>query len=582
MKPPPTGSQRRAPLTVTPAPSTTIEQERRADDQHGREPADHAVVDPRADGEREQAGERVGALALEEEQRVAVHLERVAARRRVDHDDAERDERHRGEHQHLLGERAPAAPLRHPSRSRCELLDERRGTGRRDPRSRGTGRTTRTPARAAPCPPPRAARAAAASASASEAYRRRHARRRHERAPICIGRLADQVARDDRPCGDGAGERRVVGAPLSEPPRIRWTPWRERAERADRRLLVGRLRVVHVAHAGDLARSRSMRWASGRKARSARSTPARVGARGLGGGRGDEHVLEVVRAAERRAPRRPSSRSSGASARADAHAPRLARESASSGVARDPRVVVTEHRDVVGRPGARTCAASRRRRPRACRGGRGGRASRSAARRRGAAARRRPRAGSSRARRRSTRPPASSPTRPETASPMLPATAQATSLASSIAPIRLVTVDLPFVPVMPTHGCAGPSRRNASSTSLQTGMPRARAAATTGAEPGTPGLLTTRSQPSASSGSSPSTPSTPVGQRRPAARRGRSGGRARAGACGGSPRPRRCPSGRRPTTSTRAASRVRSEPPPRLRVPAPGSCRPRLRTRCTG
>ena len=68
--------------------------------------------------------------------------------------------------------------------------------------------------------------------------------------------------------------------------------------------------------------------------------------------------------------------------------------------------------------------------------------------------------------------------------------------ACSIAPIRLVAVDLPFVPVMPIHGCPGPSSRKASSTSLQTGTPAARAAVTIGDVPGTPGLFTRRSTPS--------------------------------------------------------------------------------------
>ena len=52
-------------------------------------------------------------------------------------------------------------------------------------------------------------------------------------------------------------------------------------------------------------------------------------------------------------------------------------------------------------------------------------------------------------------------------------------------------VVLPLVPVTPTSGLG--SRRAASSTSLHTGTPAARAAATGAASPGTPGLLTTRS-----------------------------------------------------------------------------------------
>ena len=52
-------------------------------------------------------------LALEEEERAAVHGEGVAARRGVDHHDPEGDERDRRAHEHALGERhrpVPAPP----------------------------------------------------------------------------------------------------------------------------------------------------------------------------------------------------------------------------------------------------------------------------------------------------------------------------------------------------------------------------------------------------------------------------------------------------------------------------------------
>ena len=63
---------------------------------------------------------------------------------------------------------------------------------------------------------------------------------------------------------------------------------------------------------------------------------------------------------------------------------------------------------------------------------------------------------------------------PTAAWPTLPATSHGTPPASSIAPSRLVVVVLPFVPVMPAIGFSG-SIRAASSTSLQTGTPAARA-----------------------------------------------------------------------------------------------------------
>ncbi len=85
--------------------------------------------------------------------------------------------------------------------------------------------------------------------------------------------------------------------------------------------------------------------------------------------------------------------------------------------------------------------------------------------------------------------------------PTFPATATSRPAARNIAPISSVVVVLPFVPVTPTSGRSGWSRQP-SSTSDQTGMPRARAAATSGRSPGTPGLFTRTSIPSRSESSS--------------------------------------------------------------------------------
>ena len=65
------------------------------------------------------------------------------------------------------------------------------------------------------------------------------------------------------------------------------------------------------------------------------------------------------------------------------------------------------------------------------------------------------------------------------ARPTLPATSTSRPCSRSIAPISSVVVVLPFVPVTPTIGFG--SIRAASSTSLHTGTPAARAAATGGA-----------------------------------------------------------------------------------------------------
>ncbi len=70
-------------------------------------------------------------------------------------------------------------------------------------------------------------------------------------------------------------------------------------------------------------------------------------------------------------------------------------------------------------------------------------------------------------------------------------------------------VVLPFVPVTPTSGLG--KRREASSTSLQTGILRLRAACTSGEELGTPGLFTSSPAPSSSRTlSSPSLNSMPA------------------------------------------------------------------------
>ena len=108
-------------------------------------------------------------------------------------------------------------------------------------------------------------------------------------------------------------------------------------------------------------------------------------------------------------------------------------------------------------------------------------------------ARRRPRAGSSRARRRSSRPPRRRRRARSAAVPTLPATR--VRRGPSIAPSSSVVVVFPFVPVTPRIGFAEQPRSRARSRSRP--GPRARAPPrTSGASPGTPGLLTSTSTPS--------------------------------------------------------------------------------------
>ena len=110
------------------------------------------------------------------------------------------------------------------------------------------------------------------------------------------------------------------------------------------------------------------------------------------------------------------------------------------------------------------------------------------------------------------RPGSMRPANDDSAVPTLPALTLGTPPRSSMAAVSSVVVVLPFVPVMPTIGLRSSSRRYASSTSAHTGIPAERAARTIAASSGTPGLLTSRSAPASSSGSSrPSTASTPAG-----------------------------------------------------------------------
>ena len=103
-----------------------------------------------------------------------------------------------------------------------------------------------------------------------------------------------------------------------------------------------------------------------------------------------------------------------------------------------------------------------------------------------------------------TSPGSIRPSRSDSARPTLPATG-----APSITPRSSLVVVFPFVPVTPTIGF--PSSREPSSISLQTGIPRARAAATSDASPGTPGLLISVSTPSSKRSSSvPRWSSTPA------------------------------------------------------------------------
>ena len=96
----------------------------------------------------------------------------------------------------------------------------------------------------------------------------------------------------------------------------------------------------------------------------------------------------------------------------------------------------------------------------------------------------------------------------ESARPTLPATSTGTPPARSMAPHSSVVVVLPLVPVMPTIGFC--NIRDASSTSLHTGTPSARAETTVGSESGTPGDLTNALTPTIDTASPRPTHSAPA------------------------------------------------------------------------
>src|SRR3954447_27076050 len=90
----------------------------------------------------------------------------------------------------------------------------------------------------------------------------------------------------------------------------------------------------------------------------------------------------------------------------------------------------------------------------------------------------------------------SSPTSEVTAVPTLPATTTGTPAVRWMWPSSSAVVVFPLDPVTATNWLG--SSRQPSSTSPSTGNPAARAAATTGADCGTPGLLTSHGDPPAS------------------------------------------------------------------------------------
>ena len=352
-------------------------------------------------------------------------------------------------------------------------------SGPRVPRSRGTGRSSRTRA-SSTTSPGRALPAAARTAVARSPQRRSGAAPGQVGLQLVAG-PPDQVARatarsHDLPqrakaaaLGAAAQDRaRRPQTPLFPArPLLRWSP-SSRSRRAHRRPS----RPPPIGGPGPRRRLNPSRTLFSRGARRERS-----------GGRA-HGVLEVVGAAHSQlarghqrllAPRQPVALERQVGARAPGHASRLSGQVGPGGRDRDARTA-----------GTRTGAASPSDRPPRCRGGRGGPRRDSAA----GPSRGRTRASSAwkldTSQTTTTRGPVC-PTSDESGVPTFPATATGQPAARRTAPSISAVVVLPLVPVtaMKRFG----SSRHASSSSPNTGMPRSRAAAIAGAVPGTPGLL---------------------------------------------------------------------------------------------
>ena len=356
--------------------------------------------------------------------------------------------------------------LEHPAALRVVAEHVEARARRREHDRAARAPPTRTPsARRRACPP--ASCTATRSPSASRSSGRA--------SPIAttVACRADERRRRDR----------AKSPPLNRPPRITTTPVVEALDRAPRRFDVGRLRVVDEPHAADLA-DRFERVLEPGEALDRARHRRRLDAGERRHRRRRQHVGEQVAAraagstTAARAARRPSavrrtiaspstttpSSSGRPASRTAAAAPRRRRA-----IASDARIVGVEHRPVRRPSDSRRSAPWPRRTPRRSRGDRGGRARSSAA----------PRSTGGTSRSLSSWKllasttwivsAVESSTCALSAWPMLPPTSTRWPPASSIRPVSVVVVDLPFVPVIAT--IRPRSQRDASSSSPMTGTP---------------------------------------------------------------------------------------------------------------
>ena len=365
------------------------------------------------------------------------------------------------------------------------------GSGRRAPRSRGNSSKLAHAGASRTVWPGSAAAAAAANACSRPSQR-------WSGTPVARARPRSDRPRDQsgtprRSARRPAPRGRAKSSPLSEPPRIAWTPPSNERSAADGRRHVRRLRVVDVGDAADLGHPLEPVRDARRSERSRVSTAA-----------GSRPIASAAAAAKRAFARvvRADDPVPGGCERklrgGDVDLASLAGEVEAG----DHRVRAVDDREVPGSLAGEHAQLRARGTRRRCGGGRGGPAWRSGAARTRARSRPSPRAGSSTPRRRRSRPSSSSPTSDASGVPTLPATATGSPAARQTWPSSSATVVLPFVPVTATKRLG--SSRQASSSSPMTGTPRVSARRTAGAWRGTPGLLTTHCARSTSSSRSPS------------------------------------------------------------------------------
>ena len=351
---------------------------------------------------------------------------------------------------------------------------------RRAPRSRGTCRSSRTPAPAPPCHP------AGASSNARRTAAGNVAASWTGTAPSSaswISGAASPIATTPALSRAQRLAEQLKSPLLNRPPMITTRPSIEALDRLLRGFDVRRLRIVDKAHAAD--RGHRLERVLEARERFDRAAPSRRA--------GTPAILATVAAAMTSADT-GAGRSAGSTTAAPAavstekdHLSRASRARQRKRL----RIVGVDHRPVVCRLVRENPRLRRAVRPPSIRGGRDGLTTSSAARQSTDETSRSSRAESCSPRRCETCPASSRPPESSTACRCFRRPRALNPPASNMRPVSVVVVDLPFVPVIATIRPL--SQRDASSISPMTGTPALRAAAIGGWSSGTPGLNTIRS-----------------------------------------------------------------------------------------